>query len=345
VSQTPPVEVIGQGREPDAAGRPARRLSRPARATLYAVVAALAAVGVWVTARPTPASPSAASPATTQVPQTRTEYPTPSASPALPIDHDLTVSASADQRSFIAFSGHILLFLHLTYAGPKPVRVVDGRVPQEGAYPDAGAGGLTAGTTDNGSLRAGVPTEVFVRTRVDCPAVLAGSPTDHVDLVTQASGAAPRAQVVSLAALGAYWDEARHAACTRPDASTALSIDSGVYALTGVRAQDSARPEINGVLALHNADGFEAVAVPGPTGPGLQLTAPPAGTVGADIDGGSTDVLVLRWVVTDCALALRSGPPALSFDVTVADSHSRVSWASNLAFGPAWPDALAAACR
>jgi hypothetical protein len=272
-------------------------------------------------------------------------YPSPDFAAALPARHDLTVSAVPGQRSFIAFSTHILLFLHVTYTGTAPVRVVDGRVPQDGAYPDAGAGGLTAGSTENVALHRGIPAEVFVRTRVTCPQVLAGPPVDHLDLVTQATGDVPRAQVIDITLLGGYWDEARHAACSRPDAGQALTVGVDVATMVGSPSYGGARPWVDAALSLHNSAGFDAVAVlTRAAPPGLELTAPALTTAGAVVDGGATFLGPLRWVVLDCALARASGPPELDFQVAVSDSRARVRWAQDAAFTAAWQVALGEAC-
>lgn len=347
MSAGPPVEVIGAGS--DDGRQPRGPLPRRVRVLGLVVAASIGIGALWLTARPHPTPGTAAANTTNKktatVPATRTVYPSPDVTGALPAHHDLAVSSAAGQRSFIAFSGHILLFLHLTYAGPTPTRVVDGRVPQSGAYPDAGAGGLTAGTTENVALRKGISTEVFVRTRVDCAVVLTQVPVDHIDLITQAAGDTPRAQVVDLTRLGGYWDEARHAACARPDAAKALTVGVDVAAMVGSPPQGAALPRVDAALSLHNSAGFEAVAVPtGPATPGLTLVAPALTSAGADIDGGGTYLTPLRWVVQDCAAATAAAPPALSFAVTVSDSRADIAWTDDAAFAAAWRVALAQAC-
>jgi hypothetical protein len=347
VNDGPVVEVLGHG---DDAGRlRAARAPLPTavRAVAYIALGAVGVGALWLTAghrtATAPPAPSAASAAA--LAQTQTVYPTPVSAGLGPPAHELTVSTAPGQRSFIAFSTHILLFVHLTYTGSAQVRVVDGRVPQDGAYPDAGAGGLTAGTTANVALRRGVPTEVFVRTRVECPQVLAGTPVNHLELVTQASGQPPRAQLVDLARLGAYWDEARHAACTRPDAASALTVGVDVSTMVGSPGRPGARPWVDVALSLHNADGFDALAVVSrAASPGVILLAAALTTDGADVEGGATFLTRLRWVVGSCALARAGGPPPLDFQVTVADSGARLQWADDVAFAAAWRVALDQAC-
>jgi hypothetical protein len=347
----PPVEVLGQGPEPDRGRPPRGPMPAGLRAASYVAAVAVATGALWFTAsrhapttHPGPAPSSTAESTADALAQTQTVYPSPDFA-TLPARHDLTVSPVPGQHSFIAFSTHILLFLHLTYTGPAPVRLVDGRVPQGGAYPDDGAGGLTAGTTENVPLRAGIPTEVFVRTRVACPQVLAGEPVDHLDLVTQATGDVPRSQIVDLRVLGAYWDEARHAACSRADAAQALTVGIDVAAMVGSPAHGGGRPWVGAALSLHNSAGFEAVAVLSRASPpGLSLTAPALTTTGADVDGGSTFLAPLRWVVLDCTLARASAPPELDFQVAVSDSRAQVRWAQDAAFAAAWRIALGEAC-
>jgi hypothetical protein len=346
MSEGPPIEVIGAGPEPDDGRRPRAPLPRSVRALGYVTVGVVAVSAIWLAARPHPTVAAQRTNAVaTSVPATRTVYPSPDVTALLPVHHDLSVSPMPGQRSFIAFSGHILLFLQLEYSGPSPVRVVDGRVPQDGAYPDAGAGGLTAGTTANVAMRPGVTTEVFVRTRVDCDHVLLDDPVDHLDLITQASGQPPRAQILDLTLLGAYWDEARHAACARPDAAKALTVGVDLSTVVGSPVQAGAKPWVDAELSLHNAAGFEAVALlTGTAPPGLTLVAPALTSAGADVDGGATYLTPLRWVVRDCAAAQAAPPPGLSFAVTVADSHGDTSWTDDAAFGSAWRLALSEAC-
>lgn len=349
MSDGPEVEVIEGGSEPLGVRQSRGPLPDGLRAATYVTVAALAAGALWLTAHHgLPASTTAPVAATAQAAatgQTHTVYPSPDITALLPARHDLAASPVPGQRSFIAFSTHILLFLHLTFSGSAPVRVVDGRVPQDGAYPDAGAGGLTAGTTENVALHTGVPTEVFVRTRVSCPQVLAGDPVDHLDLVTQATGEVPRLQLVDLTPLGAYWDEARHAACSRPDATQALTVSVEVSTMVGSPVYRGARPWVDAALSLHNAAGFDAVAVLSRAAPaGLTLSALALTTAGAVVEGGATFLGQLRWVVQDCALARVSGPPTLDFAVDLVDSHARIEWTPDPGFAAAWRIALAKAC-
>jgi hypothetical protein len=343
MSEGPPTEVIGQGREPDGS-RPLRRpLSRGMRATGYLLLAVLGAGGLWLTARPQPA-PAAAG-GEPAVPVTITVYPSPDETATLPAHHDLSVSALPGERSFIAFSGHILLFLTLSYAGTAPVRVVDGRVPQDGAFADDGASGLTAGTTDNVALRKGVPTEVFIRTRVDCDVVLEGPPVDQLDLITQPAGASPREQIIDVSALGAYWDEARHAACSKPDARTSVIASVGAETVHGYRPANGGRPWIEAVASLHNSAGFDAVVMfSGASSPALSFVAPAMTSAGAAVDGGSTYGTPVRWVISDCAAAGNAPAPALPMNVVVSESHAEALGELGSAFARVWRDALLQAC-
>lgn len=311
------------------------------RSTGYLLVAVLGAGGVYLAARPHPGPPA---PLAEPVPSTIVVEPSPDSLATLPARHDLTVSTAVGEPSFIAFGGHILLFMRVTYGGSAPVRVVDGRVPQAGAYPDLGAGGLTAGTSANIALRKGVPTEVFIRTRVDCSTVLAGPPVDHVDLVTQPDGAVPRAQVIDLTGLDTYWDEARHAACTRPDAAHDLA--ETVSGVRGVPGNAGRAPWVEGVLALHDRAGFDAVVTLSDVGPSTAFfTAATLTSAGAVVEGGATYVTPVRWMVTDCAVEQTQPAPDLPAHVTINESAATVPGNLGPSFAAAWRLALLQACR
>ena len=214
---------------------------------------------------------------------------------------------------------------------------------QHGAYPDAGPGGLTAGTTANVPLRRGISTEVFVRTRVDCTQALTGQPVGHLDLLTRASNGTPSAQFVDLSRLGSYWDEARHAACSRADAAGAVSV--GVGALVAWPARPWREPVVEMTVLLHNRDGLEAVAVLiGAAPPWVRLLDPAPTRAGVAVDGGGTLVARLRWVVLDCPAALRGPAPSLDFQVRVADSTAQVQ-GEEATFAASWRTAIGQACR
>ena len=377
MSDGPPVEVIGQGREPDGpVGRHGQqsqqsqqsrqsqrwhhrfgwigRLARPrtagGRAVGYVLVSALAGGAIWLAARPAGPEPSTAGPAGSHTVAT-TAGPIASGllDPAtgsvveLPTFRELTVSALEADRSFIAFGGHVLLFLHVTNTGPTAAALIDGQVPQDGAFPDAGPGGLTAGTTQNVQLRPRVATEIFLRTRVDCDRVLVGLPVDHLDLTTKVGTASARRQVIDLDGLGAYWDEARRAACSRPDPTSAVTAK--VMDVRGTRALAGASPRVEAVASLHNAAGFDAIVTLGsdPTA-ALSFLAPALTSAGVAVDGGSTYLTSVRWVVTDCQAAEREQPPSLVLDVTVDERHALLGAAPDPSFAGQWRAALLKAC-
>ena len=363
MSDGPPVEVIGQGREPDCPRTPRGesrfrwmvRLARPrtggARAVGYVLVAALAGGSIWLAARPARPAPSTTAPAASRT-VTATVTASPGASvlvnPATgetidrPTFHELAVSTLEADRFFIAFGGHVLLFLHVTNTGPAAAALIDGRVPQDGAYPDAGAGGLTAGTTQNVQLRPHVATEIFLRTRVDCERVLVGLAVDHLDLTTKVGNASPREQVIALGDLGAYWDEARRAACSRPDPASVVT--AAVMDVRGTRAT-AAPPRVDAVAFLHNSAGFDAVVtLAASRSTGLTFLAPALTAAGVAVDGGSTYMTPVRWVVTDCAAAAREPAPSLVLDVTVDEKHARVDVPVGQSFEGAWQVALLGAC-
>ncbi len=344
MSDSPPIEVIGQGREPDGPLRPPRRAPRALRVVGYLALAATASVAVWLAARPDAAT-SAAGAARTAGPATIVECPSPDGFPSsVPVYHDLTVSTAAADHSFIAFAGHVLLFLRVTYAGPTPVRVVDGRVPQPGAYPDAGAGGLTAGTTANVTLRHGVPTEVFVRTRVDCSTVLAGAAVSRLELMTQTDTGTSRAQTLDVSALGAYWDEARHAACEPPDATRAVT--SAVGSLRGGPRAAGALPEVDAVVTLHDSAGFDAVVrLLDPGSPAVTFVPTVVTSGGAVVEGGGTSSVKVRWTIRSCSSEAQAPAPALPLHVTVSDSQALVDGELGSTFAAAWASALLRACR
>ena len=364
MSDGPPVEVIGQGREPDGPRAPrgasrfgwVARLARPrtagGRAVGYVLVAALAGGTIWLAARPARPAPGTAEAATNR-PSTSTATASPGESvlvnPATgetidrPTFHELAVSTLGADRSFIAFGGHVLLFLHVTNTGPAAAALIDGRVPQDGAYPDAGAGGLTAGTTQNVQLRPHVATEIFLRTRVDCDRVLVGLPVDHLDLTTKVGHASARVQVIGLGDLGAYWDEARRAACSRPDPASVVT--AAVMDVRGTKAAGGAPPRVDAVAFLHNAAGFDAVVtLAASRSTGLTFLAPALTAAGVAVDGGSTYMTPVRWVVTDCVAAAREPAPSLVLDVTVDEKHARVDVAADLSFEGAWQIAVLGAC-
>lgn len=370
MSDGPPVEVIGQGREPDGPRTPRgetrfgwmARLARPrtagGRAVGYLLVAALAGGTIWLAARPARPAPSTAEPGTSRTSTaTSTATVTATASPGesvlvnpatgetidRPTFHELAVSTLAADRSFIAFGGHVLLFLHVTNTGPVAAALIDGRVPQDGAYPDAGAGGLTAGTTQNVQLRPHVATEIFLRTRVDCDRVLVGLPVDQLDLTTKVGNASAREQVIDLGDLGAYWDEARRAACSRPDPASVVT--AAVMDVRGTNAADGAPPRVDAVAFLHNAAGFDAVVTLGSgRSSGLTFLAAALTAAGVAVDGGSTYMTPVRWVVTDCVAAAQEPAPSLVLDVTVDEKHARLDVPPDLSFQGAWQIALLGAC-
>jgi hypothetical protein len=343
MSDRPPIEVIGQGREPDGPLRPRRRAPRALRVVGYLALAAVASVAVWLAARPE-AGTSAPVAARATGPATIVENPSPDGFPSsAPAYHDLTVGPAAD-HSFIAFAGHVLLFLRVTYAGTTPVRVVDGRVPQPGAYPDVGAGGLTAGTTANVTLRHGVPTEIFVRTRVDCSTVLAGAAVSHLELMTQTDTGTSRAQTLDVSALGAYWDEARHAACEPPDATRAVTTSVG--GLHGVPRAPGALPEVDAVVSLHDSAGFDAVVrLLDPGSPAVTFVPTVETSGGAVVEGGGTSSVKVRWTIRSCPAEAQAPAPTLPLHVTVSDSQALVDADPGSAFAAAWASALLRACR
>jgi hypothetical protein len=364
MSDGPPVEVIGQGREPAGPRTPTGesrfgwigRLVRPrtagGRAVGYVLVAALAAGTIWLAARPQGPALTAsggAAPAdsrrvtATASPAGPLVNPAPGQTNDRPTFRDLTVSTLDGDRSFIAFGGHVLLFLHVTNTGPTAAALIDGQVPQDGAFPDAGPGGLTAGTTQNVQLRPRVATEIFLRTRVDCDRVLVGQAVDHLDLTTKVGTASARRQVIDLDGLGAYWDEARRAACSRPDPTSAVSAT--VMDARGTRAGAGAAPTVDAVASLHNAAGFDAIVTfgPDPTA-GLSFLAPALTSAGVAVDGGSTHLTPVRWVVTDCQAAEREQPPSLVLDVIVDGKQASVDAAPDPSFAREWRTALLKAC-
>lgn len=344
MSEGPPLEVIGQGREPVDARPPRGPLPRGLRITGTVLLAAVGIGAVYLTARPHQVTDRAKVPAAAAVPSTLVIEPTQSAIATLPLQHELVASTAAGDHTFIAFGGHVLLFLRVTYTGTAPVRIVDGRVPQAGAYPDAGAGGLTAGTSANVALRKGVPTELFVRTRVNCDLVTAGDAVDHLDVITQPDGGPPRGEVIEIDGLGPFWDEARQAACKHPDASRDVAMT--VTDLQATPSVDGHYPWVQGVLTLHDVAGFDAVVtLQDPSWSVLSRTVATMTSAGAVVQGGSTYTTPVRWTITDCAVAATEPPPALATHVVINESEATLAGDLGPSFATAWRLALLAACR
>jgi hypothetical protein len=285
-------EVVGQGREPEpyATGSSRRRAPRLPRGTLAAlVVLALVAAGFWYAGRPD-LSGGARGGGTAA----SSDAPTPDATAlvsGLSESHDLQAPGAPALDSYIASGGHVLLFLQVANVGRVPLRIVGGIVPQTGASRDLTAGGLSAGTSGGGALGPSDQTEVFVRLTVRCPQVLDGTAAKVLLLVAEQQGRHPRLERIPMDALGAYWDEARHAACRVADAGRDITAAAVAQSVRAARGDDGA-VTVSAVISFHDAAGFAAVV----TGPAVAM----GGGGRLVVDGGSTRSVPMRWDAGTC---------------------------------------------
>jgi hypothetical protein len=345
-------EVIGQGREPDGPLR-SWHLPHGGRGRSIAAATVVLAVGGWALLHGSPhaldpLSPPAAPTVATGTPSV----------PAQRVSEDLRIDAAPGTRSFLAISGHILLFLLVRNVSHEAVRVDDVRVPQNGAYPDAGAGGLTAQTLNSRMILPDVPTDLFVRTRVDCTVVLSGSPTDHLAVTEEHSSGPSYSARLDLRGLGTFWDEARRAACVPPPPDAAVLVSLVPGSLTEVTA--GADPLVTAQVTLHDLAGLSAVVrlAPGRRTTGPSGTSGTSGTVsvaaralhGNDfaVDGGSSRTTQVSWTLHGCPPGGTHAPLTLALQVELPSGIATVVHQldpTRMHAPDAWAAALAEVCR
>jgi hypothetical protein len=335
-------DVIGQGREPDG---PRRSWHPPLGGRGQSVVAAalVLLVGGWALLH---GSPRALDPAS---PQAVTSV-APSL-PAQPVSEDLRIDPAPGTRSFLAISGHILLFLLVRNVSQQAVRVDDVRVPQNGAYPDAGAGGLTAQTLNSRAIPPDVPTDLFVRTRVDCTVVLSGGPTDHLAVTEEHSSGPTYSARLDLRGLGTFWDEARRAACVPPPPDAAVLVSLVPGSLSEARA--GVDPVVTGQVTLHDLAGLSAVVRLAPS----SRTGGTSGTVSVTakalhgnefaVDGGSSRTAEVSWILHGCPPGGTHAPLTLGLQVELPSGIADVVHPldpTRMHAPDAWAEALAQVC-
>jgi hypothetical protein len=338
-----PPELLAQGDEPGA-----ERTSRwralaarlpdrggPALGGALLVVA-LVAGGAWYAGRPQlPPTPSHGAPATTSAPTAARVQPLPDefgnrAVEGLPLARTLVAPAAPAKDSFIASSGHVLLFVQVRNTGQQPLRVVEGLIPQDGAEGEFSGGGYTAGSSSGAPLLPGRTAEVYVRLRLDCALALQGAPTDRLLLVTQVESHRPALQSIRLDALGPLWDEARHAACRPVPPESAVSATVVPGSLSAVAGSGGALV-VRGTVRVHDAAGFGAVLLWGTGGSTF-------------VNGGSTVTATVGWDAGTCA---HRGPPAgpLTYQVRLPDGSAVTTAPADPGFTSEWQSAVASACR
>jgi hypothetical protein len=335
-------EILGQGIEPEQddvdpyASRAPLRLPRGAWTVV--VVLALVLGGAWYAGRPDLGGH--ALPSTSVSSPERDQIPTPDATAlvsGLAERHDLTAPAAPAQDSFIATTGHVLLFLQISNHGARPLRIIAGSVPQDGVSRDLTAGGLSAGTSNASPLRPGDQTEVFLRLTLRCTSALQGSAATAVLLVAEQVGQSPHLERVSLDALGPFWDEARHAACQPPDIARDVTASVVPHSVRAARADDGSLL-VSAVLRFHDAAGFAAVL----TGPALSA----GGGGRLVVDGGSTQAVPMRWSAGTCSApavpVTQDAAPRWTADLPTMTGSSRVDLAPD--FAAEWTAQVRAAC-
>jgi hypothetical protein len=343
MTDRPDVEVLGQGREPDAPGpnEPVERFSVSQRlplgarrvAGLVLGVAALVIGGTWYAGRPDiPAGHGAGlAPSPSQV--VLAPQPDPLGTTLVPgraLSADLVAPRDDVLDSFIASAGHVLLFVRVSNVGSRALRVIDGTVPQSDTSRDLADGGQAAGTSNGLPIQPGQTTEVYLRIAVDCDHMLPDSvPANRLLLMVQGAGSVRQLESVPGDGIGPLWGEARTAACYPVPPASAVSVQVLARTVMALARVDGA-VTVHTTIALHNAAGTAAVVT--------------LGDQRAFITGGSSVEVGVTWP-TRCDDAAMNIPVTLPM-FTELGSTNAAGWADlGAGFGALWTTAVTVACR